>query len=298
MVSLMCARISRRNRSPASAKSDDRTTAVLSALASRLTAASARSLSFQTCAAMNATNRPKTIPSGGHARRDGFEGPRSSACRQPAHREIDSRCHQIGRAEHHQRHPHHGQRMQPIAHDNVPAVRAAVLSPALNVKTRSRLQSSGRAGSVREESRRTPGLAIRRGSARLLPLMESETGMDRVRSQRERAQMGSANRLKLCLFGANCSSGRAVTMVPERWSGSWPDCVALAKMADEAGIEFMLPIGRWKGYGGVTDYQGETFETVSWAAGLHASTQRLVVFGTVHAPLIAPLIAAKEFVTA
>src|SRR5205814_7406908 len=116
--------------------------------------------------------------------------------------------------------------------------------------------------------------------------------------QRERAQMGSANRLKLGLFGANCSSGRAMTMVPERWSGSWPDCVALAKMADEAGIEFMLPIGRWKGYGGVTDYQGETFETVTWAAGLLASTRRLVVFGTVHAALIAPLIAAKEFVTA
>src|SRR5205085_9751756 len=50
--------------------------------------------------------------------------------------------------------------------------------------------------------------------------------------------------------------------------------------------------------GGVTDYQGETFETVTWAAGLLVSTQRLVVFGTVHAPLIAPLIAAKEFVTA
>jgi hypothetical protein len=26
----------------------------------------------------------------------------------------------------------------------------------------------------------------------------------------------SGNRLKLGLFGANCSSGRAVTMVPER----------------------------------------------------------------------------------
>src|SRR2546421_344058 len=39
--------------------------------------------------------------------------------------------------------------------------------------------------------------------------------------------MGSPNRLKLGLFGANCSSGRAVTMVPERWSGSWPDCLNL-----------------------------------------------------------------------
>jgi alkanesulfonate monooxygenase SsuD/methylene tetrahydromethanopterin reductase-like flavin-dependent oxidoreductase (luciferase family) len=110
--------------------------------------------------------------------------------------------------------------------------------------------------------------------------------------------MGSANRLKLGLFGANCSSGRAVTTVPERWSGSWPDCDKLAQMADRAGIEFMLPIGRWKGYGGDTDYQGATWETVTWASGLLAKTERLVVFGTVHAPLIPPLIAAKEFVTA
>jgi FMNH2-dependent dimethyl sulfone monooxygenase len=113
-----------------------------------------------------------------------------------------------------------------------------------------------------------------------------------------RAAMGSANRLKLGLFGANCSSGRAVTLAPERWSGSWPDCLALAQMADAAGIEFMLPIGRWKGYGGESDYQGATFETVTWACGLLAKTRRLTVFGTVHAPLIAPVIAAKEFVTA
>jgi dimethylsulfone monooxygenase len=113
-----------------------------------------------------------------------------------------------------------------------------------------------------------------------------------------RAAMGSANRLKLGLFGANCSSGRAVTTVPERWSGSWTDCARLAQMADRAGIEFMLPIGRWKGYGGSTDYQGATLETVTWACGLLAQTERLVVFGTVHAPLFTPLIAAKEFVTA
>ncbi|HVH77448.1 MAG TPA: LLM class flavin-dependent oxidoreductase [Stellaceae bacterium] len=122
--------------------------------------------------------------------------------------------------------------------------------------------------------------------------------MDRKIANLPRAAMGSRNRLKLGLFGANCSSGRAVTTVPERWSGSWPDCVKLAQMADRAGIEFMLPIGRWKGYGGQTDYQGATWETVAWACGLLAKTERLTLFGTVHAPLIAPLIAAKEFVTA
>ncbi len=115
---------------------------------------------------------------------------------------------------------------------------------------------------------------------------------------RERTSMRTENRLKLGLFGANCSSGRAVTLVPERWSGGWRDNVRLAQMADEAGIEFMLPIGRWKGYGGDTDYQGATLETVTWATGLLANTKRITVFGTVHAPLFHPLIAAKEFVTA
>jgi len=120
----------------------------------------------------------------------------------------------------------------------------------------------------------------------------------RTASMRERAAMYNANALKVGLFGANCSSGRSATKVPERWTASWPDCLSLARMADEAGIDFMLPIARWKGYGGDTDFHGATFETITWAAGLLAATARMTVFGTVHAPLFHPLIAAKALVTA
>jgi alkanesulfonate monooxygenase SsuD/methylene tetrahydromethanopterin reductase-like flavin-dependent oxidoreductase (luciferase family) len=126
----------------------------------------------------------------------------------------------------------------------------------------------------------------------------SNSASVRDASLRNRMAMYGANRLQIGLFGANCSSGRAVTMVPERWSGSWPDNRKLARMADEAGIDFLLPIGRWKGYGGETDYQGATLETICWATGLLASTRRITVFGTVHAPLFSPVIAAKEMVTA
>jgi dimethylsulfone monooxygenase len=86
--------------------------------------------------------------------------------------------------------------------------------------------------------------------------------------------------------------------VPERWSGNWPDNKRLAQMSDEAGIDFLLPIGRWKGYGGDTDYQGTTLETITWATGLLATTKRITVFGTVHAPIFNPVVAAKEMVTA
>ena len=41
--------------------------------------------------------------------------------------------------------------------------------------------------------------------------------------------------------------------------------------ADAAGIEFILPIGRWLGYGGVTDRQGMNFETMTWAAAVLAA---------------------------
>ena len=115
---------------------------------------------------------------------------------------------------------------------------------------------------------------------------------------RDRLAMYNGNALKLGLFGVNCSSGRAATKVPERWSASWEDCLALARMADAAGIDFMLPIGRWKGYGGDTDMHGESLETVTWATGLLAATSRITVFGTVHAPLFHPIIAAKQCVTA
>jgi dimethylsulfone monooxygenase len=117
-------------------------------------------------------------------------------------------------------------------------------------------------------------------------------------SMKDRVAMYNDNALKIGLFGANCSSGRSATKVPERWSASWPDCLKLARLADEAGIDFMLPIARWKGYGGDTDFHGRTLETMTWAVGLLGATKRMTVFGTVHAPLFHPLIAAKEFVTA
>ena len=115
---------------------------------------------------------------------------------------------------------------------------------------------------------------------------------------RGRVEMYNANALKIGLFGMNCSSARTATLVPERWSASWPDCLALARLADEAGVDFLLPVARWTGYGGASDFHGTTLETLTWASGLLAATQRITVFGTVHAPLFHPLIAAKEMVTA
>jgi FMNH2-dependent dimethyl sulfone monooxygenase len=112
-----------------------------------------------------------------------------------------------------------------------------------------------------------------------------------------RAELYSPNQLKLGTFGANMSSGIAATKVPERWSASWDENVALARMLDDAGMDFTLPVARWKGFGGATNFEGAGWETVTWASGILAATKRLTVFGTVHAPLVHPIFAAKQFVT-
>jgi FMNH2-dependent dimethyl sulfone monooxygenase len=106
------------------------------------------------------------------------------------------------------------------------------------------------------------------------------------------------NPLKLGLFGANCSSGRSYITAPERWVTSWENNVQLAQMADAAGIECMVPIARWKGYGGETNPNGTSWECITWACGLLAATRRINVFATVHVPLNHPVVAAKQMVTA
>jgi FMNH2-dependent dimethyl sulfone monooxygenase len=108
----------------------------------------------------------------------------------------------------------------------------------------------------------------------------------------------SNNRLKLGLFGLNCSGGLTMTKAPERWDPSWDNNLAAAQLADEAGLEFLLPIARWQGYRGETDTEGTSFETLTWAAGLLAATRSLTVFGTVHIALVNPAFAAKQIVTA
>ena len=109
--------------------------------------------------------------------------------------------------------------------------------------------------------------------------------------------MFNNNRFKLGLFSPNCAGGMAITTVPERWQATWANNLALAKLADEVGLEFLLPIARWTGYGGATDFQGDSLETITWAAGLLAHTHRISVFATAHTAFSHPLMAAKQFAT-
>ncbi len=105
-----------------------------------------------------------------------------------------------------------------------------------------------------------------------------------------------SNKFKLGLFGINCSGGCTLSAAPEAWQANWPDVVKVAQMGDEAGIEFILPIARWRGLGQSWVWE-KSFETFTQASALGALTKRIGVFVTAHVPLVAPVVAAKAIAT-
>lgn len=105
------------------------------------------------------------------------------------------------------------------------------------------------------------------------------------------------NIFKLGTFGSNCESGMSITKSPNRWSGSWDDNLRLAQMLDDAGIDFMLPIARWLGFGGETNFHGCVLETMAWAAGLLAATKRIKIVATIHTVAHHPVVAARQIAT-
>ena len=62
-------------------------------------------------------------------------------------------------------------------------------------------------------------------------------------------------------------------------------------------FEALVPIGRWHGFGGVTNFNGPGFECFSWAAAIGASTHYSGIFATSHVPTIHPVMAAKQATT-
>jgi alkanesulfonate monooxygenase SsuD/methylene tetrahydromethanopterin reductase-like flavin-dependent oxidoreductase (luciferase family) len=59
----------------------------------------------------------------------------------------------------------------------------------------------------------------------------------------------------------------------------------------------LVPVARWRGFGGETNFNGACFETFTWAAGVGGLTERAAVFATSHVPTIHPIVAAKQATT-
>jgi len=104
----------------------------------------------------------------------------------------------------------------------------------------------------------------------------------------------NGNKLKLGTFCSNTIAN--MTLVPEQWHPSWANCLNAARVADQAGLEAIVPIARWKGY--LDDKpehpSNEVLDVFTWAAGLSQATRYSSILATSHAPTMHPLIVAKQ----
>jgi len=107
----------------------------------------------------------------------------------------------------------------------------------------------------------------------------------------------SDNCLKLGVFGANVSNGCAATTAPGHLEMNWPNSRDIVTLADLAGFEAVVPVARWKGFGGETNFNGTCFATLAWAAGMGAVTNHASIFCATHVPTIHPIVAAKQCTT-
>jgi dimethylsulfone monooxygenase len=116
----------------------------------------------------------------------------------------------------------------------------------------------------------------------------------------QRRRRFGPNAFELGVFSHNVQNGMA-KLKQVIWPSTWAQNVEIARLAEEAGLEFILPLGHWKGargYPAEADDEGGSYETLTWASGLLSATTRIAVFGTVHVAYLHPVFAAKQSVTA
>jgi alkanesulfonate monooxygenase SsuD/methylene tetrahydromethanopterin reductase-like flavin-dependent oxidoreductase (luciferase family) len=119
---------------------------------------------------------------------------------------------------------------------------------------------------------------------------------DAINHQDRRSANPVFNRrkLKLGTFQTNLDYGCLMADIEGRLKISWPNTVALARLADAMEFEALVPVARWRGFGGKLNPAGPGFETYTWASGIAASTNAAGVVATSHCSINHPIVAAKQ----
>jgi alkanesulfonate monooxygenase SsuD/methylene tetrahydromethanopterin reductase-like flavin-dependent oxidoreductase (luciferase family) len=115
--------------------------------------------------------------------------------------------------------------------------------------------------------------------------------------RRRHVPLYNENKMKLGVFGTNVSYGGTMTLAETTFRPTYQHNVEIAKKADALGFELIIPFARWKGFGGVTDYNGDCMEVFTWATALATQTNNIMVFATSHVPTMHPIVAAKQGAT-
>jgi len=98
----------------------------------------------------------------------------------------------------------------------------------------------------------------------------------------------------LGFFSPNCDGGNTISTIPDRWVATWDSLRELSVAADEAGLDFMLPISRWRGWGGSSNFHGNGIECLAYVAATAPLTKRINLFATINVASQNPAVVAKQ----
>ena len=79
--------------------------------------------------------------------------------------------------------------------------------------------------------------------------------------------------------------------------GLWPQNLAAAQAADTIGLDFVMSMGKWRGFGGATNHWGVSLESITLMAALAQATRHVKLWATAHALLHNPAVTAKMIAT-
>ena len=93
------------------------------------------------------------------------------------------------------------------------------------------------------------------------------------------------------------SGGWIVSKASPPLDGRWRSNLEAALAAERNGLDFVLSMGKWRGFGGATDHWATSMESIAMMAGIAQATSRIKVWATAHALLHNPAVIAKMITT-
>jgi pyrimidine oxygenase len=91
--------------------------------------------------------------------------------------------------------------------------------------------------------------------------------------------------------------GWIISKTTPHLDGLWSQNLEAALAAEAAGLDFVMSMGKWRGFGGETDHWGVSMESVTMMAAIAQATSRIRIWATVHPLLHNPAVTAKMITT-
>ena len=107
----------------------------------------------------------------------------------------------------------------------------------------------------------------------------------------------SARKKDFGVFLPVANGGWIVSKTTPTLDGLWKTNRDAAIVADDVGLDFVMSMGKWRGFGGETNHWGVSMESLMMMAGIAEATKRVKVWATVHALLHNPAVIAKMITT-